>query len=60
MRKSKVALKEIGDKEIEKLVQKQNEVGLKAITDGEFRRRWWHQRIMNSRAECVGYFYIGE
>ena len=38
-----MALKEIEDKEIEKLVQKQIEVGLKAITDGEFRRTWWHQ-----------------
>jgi 5-methyltetrahydropteroyltriglutamate--homocysteine methyltransferase len=38
----KAALKEIEDKEIEKLVQKQIEVGLKSITDGEFRRAWWH------------------
>ncbi|MED1472583.1 5-methyltetrahydropteroyltriglutamate--homocysteine S-methyltransferase [Bacillus salipaludis] len=36
------ALKVIEDKEIEKLVQKQIEVGLKSITDGEFRRAWWH------------------
>lgn len=32
----------IEDEEIEKIVQKQMEVGLKAITDGEFRRAWWH------------------
>ena len=38
----KVALKDVEDKEIEKLVQKQIEVGLKSITDGEFRRSWWH------------------
>lgn len=39
---NRVALKDIEDKEIEKLVQKQIEVGLKSITDGEFRRSWWH------------------
>lgn len=38
----KDALKEIEDQEIEKLVQKQMEVGLQSITDGEFRRSWWH------------------
>ena len=36
------ALKAIEDQEITKLVQKQIEVGLKSITDGEFRRSWWH------------------
>src|SRR5699024_8843549 len=30
------------DEEIEKIVIKQMEVGLKSITDGEFRRAWWH------------------
>lgn len=38
----RAALKEVEDQEIEKLVQKQIEVGLKSITDGEFRRSWWH------------------
>ncbi len=38
----RAALKQIEDQEIEKLVQKQIEVGLKSITDGEFRRSWWH------------------
>lgn len=36
------ALKAVEDQEIEKLVQKQIEVGLTSITDGEFRRAWWH------------------
>ena len=36
------ALKEIEDREIERVIKKQEEVGLKAITDGEFRRSWWH------------------
>jgi 5-methyltetrahydropteroyltriglutamate--homocysteine methyltransferase len=35
-------LKEIEDREIERVIKKQEEVGLKAITDGEFRRSWWH------------------
>lgn len=35
-------LKTVEDQEIEKLVQKQIEAGLKSITDGEFRRSWWH------------------
>ncbi|GAB1768598.1 5-methyltetrahydropteroyltriglutamate--homocysteine S-methyltransferase [Priestia megaterium] len=39
---NKINLKSVEDKEIEKLVQKQIEVGLKSITDGEFRRSWWH------------------
>jgi len=35
-------LKEIEDREIEKVVKKQEDVGLKLATDGEFRRSWWH------------------
>src|SRR6201995_4845884 len=36
------ALKEIEDREIERVIKKQEDVGLQAITDGEFRRSWWH------------------
>src|SRR6476469_4581545 len=35
-------LKEVEDREIEKIVKKQEEIGLKLATDGEFRRSWWH------------------
>ncbi len=35
-------LKEVEDREIEKLVKKEKEAGLKIISDGEFRRSWWH------------------
>src|SRR5882757_1879883 len=35
-------LKAIEDREIERVIKKQEEVGLKAVTDGEFRRSWWH------------------
>ncbi|HEU4519940.1 MAG TPA: 5-methyltetrahydropteroyltriglutamate--homocysteine S-methyltransferase [Microvirga sp.] len=36
------ALKEIEDREIRALIAKQEEIGLKAVTDGEFRRAYWH------------------
>jgi 5-methyltetrahydropteroyltriglutamate--homocysteine methyltransferase len=36
------ALKAVEDREIERIIKKQEEVGLQAITDGEFRRSWWH------------------
>jgi 5-methyltetrahydropteroyltriglutamate--homocysteine methyltransferase len=35
-------LKAVEDREIERIIRKQEEVGLQAITDGEFRRSWWH------------------
>jgi 5-methyltetrahydropteroyltriglutamate--homocysteine methyltransferase len=35
-------LKAVEDREIERVIKKQEEVGLEAITDGEFRRSWWH------------------
>ncbi|MCZ2259904.1 5-methyltetrahydropteroyltriglutamate--homocysteine S-methyltransferase [Sporosarcina sp. G11-34] len=39
---TKEELRKVEDAEIEKLVKKQKEVGLRAVTDGEFRRKWWH------------------
>ncbi len=35
-------LRAIEDEEIIKLIAKQEEIGLKSITDGEYRRSWWH------------------
>ena len=35
-------LKAVEDREIERVIKKQEEVGLSAVTDGEFRRSWWH------------------
>jgi 5-methyltetrahydropteroyltriglutamate--homocysteine methyltransferase len=32
----------IEDREIARVIGKQEEVGLRSITDGEFRRSWWH------------------
>ena len=39
---SDVALKEVEDREIRALIKRQEEIGLQAVTDGEFRRAFWH------------------
>jgi 5-methyltetrahydropteroyltriglutamate--homocysteine methyltransferase len=39
---SAAQLAEVEDREIDKIIKKQEEVGLKVATDGEFRRSWWH------------------
>ncbi len=36
------ALKAVEDRAIEDIIKKQEAVGLQAISDGEFRRSWWH------------------
>ena len=36
------ALKAVEDEEIPKIIRRQEEIGLKLATDGEFRRAWWH------------------
>src|SRR5665213_4408500 len=36
------ALKAAEDRAIEDVIKRQEEVGLQSITDGEFRRSWWH------------------
>ena len=35
-------LREIEDRCIREAVRKEEDIGLKAVTDGEFRRSWWH------------------
>jgi 5-methyltetrahydropteroyltriglutamate--homocysteine methyltransferase len=32
----------VEDQEVAKIIRKQEEIGLKLATDGEFRRAWWH------------------
>ena len=32
----------VEDREIERVIKKQEAIGLRAVTDGEFRRSWWH------------------
>ena len=39
---SAAELKAVEDREIERVIKSQEEVGLRSITDGEFRRSWWH------------------
>src|SRR5712692_11624303 len=35
-------LQQVENREIEKVIRKQEEIGLELATDGEFRRSWWH------------------
>jgi 5-methyltetrahydropteroyltriglutamate--homocysteine methyltransferase len=35
-------LRVVEDRQIEEIIRRQEEVGLKAVTDGEYRRSWWH------------------
>ena len=39
---SDAELKAIEDREIERVIKRQEDVGLQSVTDGEFRRSWWH------------------
>jgi 5-methyltetrahydropteroyltriglutamate--homocysteine methyltransferase len=39
---SDAQLNAVEDAEIEKIIKKQEEIGLQLATDGEFRRSWWH------------------
>ena len=40
-------LKAVEDAEIAKLVARQEAIGLQAVTDGEFRRSWWHYDFLS-------------
>jgi 5-methyltetrahydropteroyltriglutamate--homocysteine methyltransferase len=48
-------LKRIEDSEIEKVVHKQAQTGLKLATDGEFRRSWWHFDFLSHLSGCEMY-----
>src|SRR5690625_1040152 len=48
-------LREIETKEIKRIVDKQIEVGLEAVTDGEFRRRFWHTDCLEHLNGIEGY-----
>ncbi|MBY0098131.1 5-methyltetrahydropteroyltriglutamate--homocysteine S-methyltransferase [Mesobacillus maritimus] len=45
----------IETEEITKVVDKQIEVGLQAVTDGEFRRRFWHTDFLEHLTGVEGY-----
>ncbi len=52
------ALTAIEDREIEALIKKQEAIGLKAVTDGEFRRRSWNFDFLERLAGVES--YLGE
>lgn len=52
---SKETLFQIETEEIKRVVDKQIEVGLKAVTDGEFRRRFWHTDFLEQLNGIEGY-----
>jgi 5-methyltetrahydropteroyltriglutamate--homocysteine methyltransferase len=35
-------LRTVEDEEIRKIIKRQEDIGLQSVTDGEFRRAWWH------------------
>jgi len=45
----------VEDREIEQLIRKQEALGLEAVTDGEFRRSWWHFDFLKGLAGVEGY-----
>src|ERR1039457_5079891 len=49
------ALRAVEDREIEKIIKKQGEVGLKIATDGEFRRSWCHFDFFSALKGIVFY-----
>ena len=48
-------LREVEDREIEALIKKQEAVGLEVVTDGEFRRSWWHFDFLKGLEGVRGY-----
>lgn len=48
------ALREVEDKEIARIVEKQKSLGLKAVSDGEFRRAWWHFDFLEGLGGVTG------
>ena len=52
---SKEELRAIEDQEIKKLVEDQKAVGIKGITDGEFRRGFWHLDFLEELNGIEGY-----
>lgn len=52
---SQAELTAIEDEEIRKLVRKQEEIGLQAVTDGEYRRAFWHFDFLEALTGVTGY-----
>jgi 5-methyltetrahydropteroyltriglutamate--homocysteine methyltransferase len=45
-------LRKVEDSEIEKVVHRQAQIGLRLATDGEFRRSWWHFDFLKHLTGC--------
>jgi 5-methyltetrahydropteroyltriglutamate--homocysteine methyltransferase len=54
------ALREIEDRAVREAVAKQQDIGLQAVTDGEFRRDWWHLDFMGQLDGVVMQHNAGE
>jgi len=52
------ALKAVEDREIEKIIRRQEDIGLKAVTDGEFRRAFWNYDFLGALDGVEA--YLGE
>jgi 5-methyltetrahydropteroyltriglutamate--homocysteine methyltransferase len=48
-------LREVETQEIKRIVDKQIEIGLQTVTDGEFRRTWWHFDFLEHLNGIEGY-----
>src|SRR5215470_16454044 len=48
-------LKEIEDREIAKVIARQEAIGLKSVTDGEFRRAFWNYHFLGNHPEVEAY-----
>jgi 5-methyltetrahydropteroyltriglutamate--homocysteine methyltransferase len=48
-------LREVETREIKRVVDKQIEIGLELVTDGEFRRRFWHTDFLEHLNGVEGY-----
>jgi len=52
---TKEELRQVENEEIKRIIDKQIEVGLCAVTDGEFRRDWWHLDFLEHLNGFEGY-----
>ncbi|TMJ05371.1 MAG: 5-methyltetrahydropteroyltriglutamate--homocysteine S-methyltransferase [Alphaproteobacteria bacterium] len=48
-------LKKVEDGEIEKLIRQQEAIGMQLVTDGEYRRAWWHFDFLEGLDGVEGY-----
>ena len=52
---SAAELRAVEDREIEQVIREQEAIGLEAVTDGEFRRSWWHFDFLKGLDGVEGY-----